>query len=450
MFGRNSGEDDDEPLGGVYENGHWVWDDKTDELKFISNISLDESSVASPLPQVFKSIEFKDDLDLIEQQRFRKKYQRKYGADDVVTLQDVKDVVLFTAPVKILTPAVINILHLQMTDRFLRALILYCQYYLQICDEMAKRCCENGIKIRTAASQKIEIDFRENLEDLRLLVAKEYCSIIMGGGEFAAYHHMGLSKKLRSLSKRDSVLFETILRISIQIVWLTLGRKSFNQIELEIHRIFKSQIFNVVEHRLNTKFEANMSPEERFVLLGHCVHQESKLKATSPLLNETKCARNVDYRIFGLGIIKYSQLPQRLRYLERILISPEIMFPDLGFSLGIIGMPRCQFDTMLREIKIPHSTASSSTASFRHSVARMGSRTSRSSASGAQKSIAGALQQNIFKDITLPESEKQETLPAQFPTEAYPRISNNEWQRHKWLNRSSRINIKNKRKNKDY
>lgn len=133
-----------------------------------------------------------------------------------------------------------------------------CFYIRQISDAMSRRILELQEKVRTPKCDDTELEFRDNLEDLRLLVAKEYSCIIMGrlsipitkclkkyisslidhhkillflgGGDIAKYHHMGLSKKLRSLSKRDSILFESILRISIQIIWLALGRKSYNQI----------------------------------------------------------------------------------------------------------------------------------------------------------------------------------------------------------------------------
>lgn len=53
-------------------------------------------------------------------------------AEEFSDLQDVKDIALFTAPVNIMSPVLINMLHLSTTDRFIRALILYCAYYLQV------------------------------------------------------------------------------------------------------------------------------------------------------------------------------------------------------------------------------------------------------------------------------------------------------------------------------
>lgn len=45
---------------------------------------------------------------------------------------------------------------------------------------MAERCLQLQYKIKTARSQKIENTYRENLQDLRLLLAKEYSGLILG------------------------------------------------------------------------------------------------------------------------------------------------------------------------------------------------------------------------------------------------------------------------------
>lgn len=46
--------------------------------------------------------------------------------------QDVIDLAIYTAPVQILSPVLINMLHLSTMARFLRALILCSAYYLQV------------------------------------------------------------------------------------------------------------------------------------------------------------------------------------------------------------------------------------------------------------------------------------------------------------------------------
>ncbi|CAG4964646.1 unnamed protein product [Parnassius apollo] len=181
------------------------------------------------------------------------------------------------------------------------------QALIFISDEMGKRILEHDVKIRTPQSEILENEFRDNLSDLRLLVAKEYSTMLIGGGDTRKFHHMGPQKKRKSLSDKDARLFETLLRMCVQIVWLALGRKAFNQIELEVNRIFKSDIFNAVEHNLRTGYLLKMAKEEREALLGYCIHRDKKLTTRSPLLNEVFCHRDIDFRTLGLGVINYLQ-----------------------------------------------------------------------------------------------------------------------------------------------
>lgn len=48
---------------------------------------------------------------------------------------------------------------------------------------MAARMLELETKIRTNRSAQVEFELRENVEDLRLLVAKEYITMIIGIGD---------------------------------------------------------------------------------------------------------------------------------------------------------------------------------------------------------------------------------------------------------------------------
>lgn len=66
--------------------------------------------------------------------RFRKRFQRKVrtGKPDVVILQDIKDVVLFTCDVKMLNIEFINFFHTNAVDRLLRSLIIYFQFFFQV------------------------------------------------------------------------------------------------------------------------------------------------------------------------------------------------------------------------------------------------------------------------------------------------------------------------------
>ncbi|XP_053600345.1 protein phosphatase 1 regulatory subunit 36-like isoform X3 [Plodia interpunctella] len=381
------------------------------------------------------TVEFRDDVDLIEQIRFRRRYQRKIkpGQAEIITVQDVKDIALFTAPVNIMSPILINMLHLPTTERFIRALILYCAYYLQVADEMTRRILELDTKVRTPVCELVENEFRDNLGDLRLLVAKEYSTMLIGGADTKKFHHMGSQKKRRSLSDKDARLFETLLRMCVQIVWLALGRKSFNQIELEMNRMFKSEIFNSVEHTLKTDYISKMAKEERAVLLGHCVRHDKKLNTRSPLMNEVFCHRQIDYRIMGLGVIKFPQMTPRLDYMYQAIVGDEENLCNMGVVLGIIGMPRGGFDTMLRPIPVASETAKSKASVSTNIMSSQGSKSSTSMRKGANA-------KQLYPHIYLPKHEEHEIyFPPSFPDNPEHIRLCSETQRRRWQNRLQKL-----------
>ncbi|KPJ01992.1 Uncharacterized protein C14orf50 [Papilio xuthus] len=361
-------DEEDEFILRPFEQGHWEWSEDAKQLVFMREVKTIDIDVHDIQPQSIRKMEFKYEVDLLEEQRFKKHFQRQYVDDDVVRLQDVKDIVLFCAPKPIISRDIINVLHMRVVDRFLRALIFYCQYYLQVASIMADRILDLQNKIKTRFGKKIEERYEANLRDVRLLLAKEYCSMLQGTGEYIKYHHNKLGTA-KSLSKRDSVIFESVLRISTHIAWVALGRKSFQQIELELQRVFKSNTFNVVKHFLKTDFEKDMSAAEHSVLYGTCEHKEQILGIHSPLLAEINCDKNaINYRLFGLGDFEYPHLTSRLLYFKNILVTPEPQLDKVGLSIGIIGLPRDRFDTMLREVK--KQSTSTSSASLRKIASR--------------------------------------------------------------------------------
>ncbi|XP_072941809.1 protein phosphatase 1 regulatory subunit 36-like isoform X2 [Epargyreus clarus] len=381
------------------------------------------------------TVEFRDDVDLIEQIRFRRRYQRKLkpGQAEIITVQDIKDIALYTAPVNILSPMLINMLHLPTTERFIRALVLYCQYYLQIADEMANRIIELETKVRTPQCEIVENEYSNNLSDLRLLVAKEYSTMLIGGGDTKKFHHMGPQKKRRSLSDKDARLFETLLRVCVQIVWLALGRRSFNQIELEMNRLFKSEIFNSVEHMLRTGYVSKMAAEERAVLLGYCVRHDKKLNTRSPLMNDVFCHRDIDYRMMGLGVIKCTQVTPRLLYMMHAVAGSEENLTKLGVVLGIIGMSRTAFDTMLRPLPTGTDTGKSKASMSSTSYSSKSSTTS-----SMRKSQLAT--RKLYPDIALPRKESRiMDFPPSFPDEPEDIRPCSETQRRRWQNRLMRL-----------
>ncbi|KAI5636680.1 protein phosphatase 1 inhibitor domain-containing protein [Phthorimaea operculella] len=230
-----------ENYGGMFENGHWDWDEEKNELKFISYATDEDICEISQGPPT-GAVQFRDDFD----------------------------------------------------------------YHEQIIQVMASRKKKLDKTVRTPNSDEIENEYRDNLCDLRLLVAKQYCTINIGSCDMKRYHHMG-SDKRKTLSHRDARLCETFLRMCVEIVYIALGRVSYNIIETEVHRLFKTEKFITVARNNPNDFITNMTPEERNVFLGHCLRNDTKLKACSPMVNEVFCHRQKDYRLLSLADVKHDK-----------------------------------------------------------------------------------------------------------------------------------------------
>ncbi|KAI5635508.1 protein phosphatase 1 inhibitor domain-containing protein [Phthorimaea operculella] len=446
-------DDDDLSLLRPFDCGEWYWNDVEGCLMFLQSEAIpkrEETEVYVPQTVPMTDYTFRE-IDVVEQMRFKKRYQRKLKPNepDVVTLQDVKDLALYMAPLSMMSAKLINVLHVPTTERYLRALILYCHYYLQIGQEMAERVKESQFKIRTARSDEIEDTFRQNLIDLRRLVAKEYSNFLCGIGDTKMFHHMGKDKG-KSLSQKDARFIETFTLMCTQIVWLALGRRSFNQLELEINRLTKADIYNSVEHRLKTGYYSSLTQRERSVLFGHCGEKNQKLVARSPLMTELLCKRKrpVDYRLMGLGNVEYEYLPERLRYLLLAITGPEEALVPFHVTVGILGKPRSNFDPALNLLDlniIAAGKASTSSASSRTTGTSKRSRQSQQGRRSCQKSASSTKDSTKvygYADIVLPSDEMDSSIknfPLTFPAaNAKIRYCSGE-QRLKWINRFHRL-----------
>lgn len=71
--------------------------------------------------------------------------------------------------------------------------------------------------------------YKNDLADLRCIVAREYMCIITGIDDMKRFYHLKSKIKI-SLSDRDRVLFESLMCIAARVVWIALRRKHFSVI----------------------------------------------------------------------------------------------------------------------------------------------------------------------------------------------------------------------------
>ncbi|XP_077294870.1 uncharacterized protein LOC143917261 [Arctopsyche grandis] len=295
-------DDNDEDVF-IFENGTWIWDTVENRLAFKAFTDHDkEQSHKQRTPSWM--VKFKDEDNVLEQLRFTKKYQRKIhnGEPDVIILQDVKDVVLFTAPISLLNKEVINVLHTQAYDRFVRTLIVYTQYFLRVSKTLKLRIQEGRYKIRLPISDLVEKQWEDNLSDMRVIVAKEYFNF--------------LHENHKSNHETESHFMEMLLRLTVQIIWISLNRTNFNIIDIEINRLVRGEAFNISFHLSKDQWAKSLTEREKITLFGKSF--------------QTKLAKNYTFEDF-------LRSEKRMIFMEDYFCALEEEFTKLEINIGILG-----------------------------------------------------------------------------------------------------------------
>ncbi|XP_022904192.2 protein phosphatase 1 regulatory subunit 36-like isoform X1 [Onthophagus taurus] len=349
----------DAQLVNPFSDGYWNWDDLRQTLQFISrdpamrttsaikqkSFNFAPKSSAPGSGAGVYEIKFRDVTDKLDKLIFRRYFQRRVKPlePDVVTVQDLRDIALYLANPKDLSIEFINYFHIQPVDRFLRALIIYFQYYLDVWEVIESKREEKARKIRQPIALELEDVVRDNLEDLRALVAREYLVIIGGVGEAKKFHHM--AGRMTSLSGKDRRLFEMLIQMAVRVVWIALQRKHLLLIELEMNRMFRGDSFNLVTHRKNVN-ASKRNPEEDRVLIGAANLFERKLLQRSPVIKELIFAEH-DHRLLGAGVRLFQPRDDRIDFIEACYSVPEEQINKMGIALGLLGIPREEFDPVL-------------------------------------------------------------------------------------------------------
>ncbi|XP_023245533.1 uncharacterized protein LOC106647269 [Copidosoma floridanum] len=341
----------------------FVWDDtieglalarttKDDDKKKVSRRKSKAAKSKIYFPHKHLLYNFKETLSFTEQTKFQKYYERKKPSvqatsdetndweEDVVLLQDVKNLTLYLigSPV---SPELTKYLQV-CCERFLRALVLYFQHYLTTWTGLSEKRAAAARRIPNPLAGGARQRRAEEMKVLRCVLACEYAELLMGRQEEAKpYHHLraGETAFAQSCGEKDLRVYETLLQFGHRLVWIALGRKQKELIEVEMHRLFRSDAFNSAKRRCT---ECQVPEDERWILYGPRLPARRKILSNSPLPYEI-LNPNCDHRLLSIG----NGRDPRVVYLENALLAREQDLPRLGIKLGILGMPRSDFDVML-------------------------------------------------------------------------------------------------------
>ncbi|XP_076165485.1 uncharacterized protein LOC143145721 isoform X2 [Ptiloglossa arizonensis] len=231
------------------EDKHFVWDDITDGLHLFGVQNSEAEHVKRHEQQsdsvhgskvyclhAFLILNFHETLSQREKIRFRRQYLRKISPNEpnVIILQDIKDLVMFLLATPI-SPQFVNLFHLPAMDRFLRAVIIYFQYYVTIWEELMEKRAATMKKAPNPLAKSYRSRFADNLQNLRCVLGREYADLIVGCQDSIQYHHMSGGKKgtisiIQSQGEKGLRMFEVLICMAHRVVWIALQRKYFTLI----------------------------------------------------------------------------------------------------------------------------------------------------------------------------------------------------------------------------
>ncbi|XP_076667023.1 uncharacterized protein LOC143368324 isoform X3 [Andrena cerasifolii] len=302
-------------------------------------------------PHAYLILNFRETLSQREQLRFRRFYLRQISPNEpnIIILQDIKDLVLFllASPV---SPQFINFFHLPIVDRFLRAVIIYFEYYMAIWEDLMAERAATMKKAPNPLARGYRSRYAKEMQNLRCILGREYADLIVGCQDTIQYHHMtsgnkGMTSLTQSQGEKDLRMFEVLICMSHRIAWIALERKYFGLIEIELHRLFRTDAYNMAKRQSTSQVVQDMLTDDIEVLQGREVQEKRKLLRNSPIIEELIYS-NTDYRLLSLGIGDDCN-DERIVFLQNALLAREDELQRLGIKIGILGQNKADFDLLL-------------------------------------------------------------------------------------------------------
>ncbi|GLG99160.1 Uncharacterized protein GBIM_05677 [Gryllus bimaculatus] len=314
--------------GSLFGGGRWEWDEEKKGITFATKKKKSEKEQGAAEKAASRranlELRFVDALDPKEMATFRHMFMRhaRLTEMDVVTMQDVRDVVLFQC---------VNNLPLDLVD------LLHTE---SIVDQLHRRQSERGGKLTLGELTPLELSWQRELSDLRTLLAREHCSLLLAADRgMERFHHLaaGRGGVTSSQAERDIRCYEMLWRISVEcwavdalgaktrwarMVYIALERPSASLIEGEMNRLFRSPVFtgNVGSVTRNAfgKIPKGETPPstgstihfrlledyQKLVLHGAPVVEHNKFLTHSPAAFSV--LGDVDYRLMATGQVEFN------------------------------------------------------------------------------------------------------------------------------------------------
>ncbi|XP_061468341.1 protein phosphatase 1 regulatory subunit 36 isoform X2 [Rhineura floridana] len=353
--------------------GLWYWKDETRTLEFAcAQLKEELKEIKEPKEKAkkAKSIHFQEpgsktqdrpdpsffrDILAVRTSIREDKSPRplKRGQNELITLEDVKYAALFLAHEddSFHIHSFSLVMRCKQLDDFLMALLYYICFYLE---KLALEMKPKSFMGKPSVLERKEM--KEN--QIKLAVTKKhlaemYCILILGLG-MSDQHHMACGKKKISMTQKDREFFECLYNFSSYVAFVTFRQKNLKEIQREVGRLLRSDIFNpalrerttpteglktdVTKEVKKVTFSYRKSTDVRQPAIRSVMDQRSPVLSTLLPMPKDSAQYLFQDHYLHPGKTDPGYSPEEL---------PDFSSVVLESKIGIIGCPRSKF--------IPHT-----------------------------------------------------------------------------------------------
>ncbi|XP_054423419.1 protein phosphatase 1 regulatory subunit 36 [Pteronotus mesoamericanus] len=327
--------------------GTWYWKDETKTLEFRSFIPAVELKEKA---RKGKAVHFAEidgaASDRLTDKRIASRDAKslqaleKRGQQGKVTLHDAKFVALFllqeTEMQRICSFT--TFMKNKNLDNFLMALLYYLSHYLEKISLEKK---PKSYMVGLVEKKEMELVLSK-LEAAQKYLAQKYCILVLGVG-MPDKHHMCCGKEKISDTQKDWKFFESFYTFCTYVAWIVFRRQHFTEIEEEIGRLFRTNMFNIPRRKREDEESGGEKKCMTFVQFRRMMAKRPAIKTAinmrSPVMSTLlpslrEKAQNICEKKYPVGTQFSTQIPGHVENLDSVPMP----------VVGILGEPRCLFN----------------------------------------------------------------------------------------------------------
>ncbi|XP_075388311.1 protein phosphatase 1 regulatory subunit 36 [Tenrec ecaudatus] len=265
----------------------------------------------------------------------------KRGQQGYVTLDDVKYVALLLLQETELRRlcSFTTFMKNKNLDNFLMALLYYLSHFLE---KISLEKSPKSYMVALVEKKEMELVLSK-LDAAQKYLAQKYCILVLGLG-MPDKHHMCCGKEKISDTQKDWKFFESFFTFCTYIAWIVFRRQHLTEIEEEIGRLFRSNMFNIPRRKREDEESGGEKKRMTFVQFRRMMAKRPAIKKAinmrSPVMStllpspREKAQSIFEKKYYHAGIRPPCLIQKYMENLDSVAMP----------VVGILGEPRYLFN----------------------------------------------------------------------------------------------------------